>query len=207
MTSTANKLTKYLKEDRNFVFELAPVSHAINNCSQDPQRVLSSGSSFLQGTRWIHWKLEKIWLMLLDTFSLYFSTCTLVCCIVRGWFVPVISFRGGLCGPKLLVIIQLVSCVCATGAEGLMGDGIGGGPCLNCWLWPGFCGLYIDCWPFGGNPKGLVDTFFSDLTMETASFCFTGVLGCSMFDLNIKINQSIVTRRTRNLAQACTESQ
>lgn len=51
MTLAANKRTKYLKEDRNFVFELAPVSHAINNCSQDPQRVLSGGSSFLQGTR------------------------------------------------------------------------------------------------------------------------------------------------------------
>lgn len=145
--------------------------------------------------------------MLLDIFSIYSPTCTLVCCVVQGWFVPVISFSGGVCGPKLLVIIQLVSCVCATGAEGLMGDGIGGGPCLNCWLWPGFCGLYTDCWSFGGNPAGLVDTSFPDLMMVTISFCLTGVLCCSMFDLNIKINQCIATHWTRNAAQTCTKSQ
>lgn len=142
--------------------------------------------------------------MLLDIFSIQFTTCILVCCLARGWFVPVISFSEGLCVPKLLEITQLLSCVCAKAAEVLVGDGIEDGPCLNCCLWPGFRGLYIDCWTLGGKPARLVGTLFPDLTMKTSSFWLTGMLGCSMFDLNININKSIVTYWKRTLAQAWT---
>lgn len=172
------------------------MSHAIYNCSQNPLRVLSGGPSyFLRSTHIMADNYWQFYLAFLDIFSTYSHTWTLVCCTVWDWLALVISFKGDLCGPKLLVKFQALFCGCGARAEGLLGDGKGGGRCLNCWLWPGFSGLYADCWTFGENPAGFVDfvdSFFLELILETASFCLTWVLGCATFDLKNYIIKFVI---------------